>query len=81
MRTDIEGYEWVQMGEYGCVRLRWATWVRRESKRGKRGINGSAAQDDSVNHITSPHITSTQQNTQHRTTRNHSTDRTSQNSV
>ena len=62
-RTDIDGYEWVQMGEYGCGRLRWAAWLRRESKRGKRGINGSAAQDDTVNHITSPHITSTQQNT------------------
>ena len=62
-RTDIDGYEWVQMGEHGCGRLWWAAWLRRESKRGKRGINGSAAQDDTVNHVTSPHITSTQQNT------------------
>ena len=22
-RTDIEGYGWVQMGEYGCGWLRW----------------------------------------------------------
>ena len=23
VRTDIEGYGWVQMGEYGCGWLRW----------------------------------------------------------